>query len=237
MINKHIDINKYKTHFELDRRTRVGHFFEDNIAENLHDTLKTKTPYNLNYVIDNEFKSESESDMKKKNQAELSSMTQTVLDQASKGIGFIYQGYANNPQNKALSLTNESLKPLHAAFDFLNTDACLNVIKEITGDKEIYSAECQFTRFLPGHFLTRHQDEVDSRNRKYAFVISLTKDWHTDWGGLLQFYFEDGTPKEPYNQVFNAMSLFDIKHIHSVTYIAPFAKRPRLSLTGWFLGK
>ncbi|WP_338456665.1 2OG-Fe(II) oxygenase family protein [uncultured Alteromonas sp.] len=32
---------------------------------------------------------------------------------------------------------------------------------------------------------------------------------------------------------FNTLSLFDVKHIHSVTYVTPFAKQPRYALTGW----
>ncbi len=36
---------------------------------------------------------------------------------------------------------------------------------------------------------------------------------------------------------FNTMALFDIRHVHSVTYVTPFAKQPRLSLTGWFRTK
>jgi len=30
------------------------------------------------------------------------------------------------------------------------------------------------------------------------------------------------------------LSLFDVRHVHSVTYVAPFAGAPRLSITGWF---
>jgi SM-20-related protein len=30
------------------------------------------------------------------------------------------------------------------------------------------------------------------------------------------------------------MAIFDVRHIHSVTYVAPLAAKPRLSITGWF---
>jgi Rps23 Pro-64 3,4-dihydroxylase Tpa1-like proline 4-hydroxylase len=65
-------------------------------------------------------------------------------------------------------------------------------------------------------------------------VLGLSKAWHPDWGGLLQFYEEDGTPGDAWIPHFNCLNLFDIRHIHSVTYVTPFAGEPRLSLTGWF---
>ena len=33
----------------------------------------------------------------------------------------------------------------------------------------------------------------------------------------------------------NPMTIFDVKHIHSVTYVAPLATKPRLAITGWFM--
>jgi Rps23 Pro-64 3,4-dihydroxylase Tpa1-like proline 4-hydroxylase len=54
---------------------------------------------------------------------------------------------------------------------------------------------------------------------------------------LLQFFEDDGTPRDAWAPQFNSMSLFDVRHVHSVTFIAPFALEPRLSLTGWFRAK
>jgi Rps23 Pro-64 3,4-dihydroxylase Tpa1-like proline 4-hydroxylase len=67
-------------------------------------------------------------------------------------------------------------------------------------------------------------------------VFSATWGWHPDWGGLLQFYQEDGTPEDAWSPGFNTLSLFDTSYIHSVTYVTPFAQAPRLSLSGWFRG-
>jgi Rps23 Pro-64 3,4-dihydroxylase Tpa1-like proline 4-hydroxylase len=51
---------------------------------------------------------------------------------------------------------------------------------------------------------------------------------------LLQFYQDDGTPRDALTPSFNAMTLFDVKHVHAVTYVAPFASKPRLAISGWF---
>ena len=67
-----------------------------------------------------------------------------------------------------------------------------------------------------------------------AYVLSLTERWHPDWGGLLQFFEDNGTPRDAWVPGWNVLSLFDVRHVHSVTYVAPFAGAPRLSITGWF---
>jgi len=119
-------------------------------------------------------------------------------------------------------------------FVFMNSQEVLQLISEITGRTDLLSAESQFTRFTPGQFLTRHRDVAPEQERRLAYVLSLTKNWHPDWGGLLQFYQDDGTPRESWSPVFNSLTLFDIRHVHAVTYVAPYAGQPRLSLTGWF---
>jgi len=53
----------------------------------------------------------------------------------------------------------------------------------------------------------------------------------------LQFFEDDGTPRDAWAPVFNSMTLFEVRHIHAVTFVAPFLKQPRLSLTGWFRAK
>ena len=64
--------------------------------------------------------------------------------------------------------------------------------------------------------------------------MSFTKDWHPDWGGLLHFFEDNGSPRDFWVPMFNSLTLFDVRHVHSVSYVTPFAKGQRLSLTGWF---
>ncbi|MFT4939017.1 MAG: SM-20-related protein [Paraglaciecola sp.] len=87
---------------------------------------------------------------------------------------------------------------------------------------------------MPGHYLTRHNDVNPKKQRRVAYVLSLSKHWHPDWGGLLQFYQPDGTPKDAWAPQFNSMALFDVNHVHGVSYVAPFATQAKYSITGWF---
>ena len=86
----------------------------------------------------------------------------------------------------------------------------------------------------PGQFLTRHKDDITAEGRRIAYVMGFSKDWHPDWAGLLNFYEDDGSGRDFWIPAFNSLSLFDVRHVHSVSYVTPFAKQQRLSLTGWF---
>ncbi len=92
----------------------------------------------------------------------------------------------------------------------------------------------KYTRYTAGQYLTRHSDNITEEGRRVAFVFSFSRAWHPDWGGMLQFYEGDGTPRDAWMPEFNTLALFDVRHIHSVSYVAPFAAATRYSLTGWF---
>ena len=98
----------------------------------------------------------------------------------------------------------------------------------------VTSASAQATRYRPGHYLTRHRDDPEGETRRLAYVLSLSADWHPDHGGLLMFFADDGTPRDVWVPQAGTLSLFSVRHVHSVSVVAPFAPRPRLSVTGWF---
>ncbi len=154
---------------------------------------------------------------------------------AADGVGFLYCGYKID--RKQPDSGNANLEFLHGVFDYLNSEEMLALIRQITGHSDIRSADAQYTRYTPGQFLTRHRDDHASEGRRVAYVLGFSQHWHPDWGGLLQFFSDDGTARDAWTPAFNTMALFDIRHVHSVTYVTPFAKQPRLSLTGWFRTK
>jgi len=116
---------------------------------------------------------------------------------------------------------------------FINSEPFLNFISGVTGFNDLRFANSQATAFGPGHFLTKHSDEVGRANRKLAYVVSLTKKWDLDWGGVLLFINQDGKVVEGFIPTFNALNLFSVPQNHTVSYIVPFAPEIRYSLTGW----
>ncbi|HMO67138.1 MAG TPA: 2OG-Fe(II) oxygenase family protein [Novosphingobium sp.] len=115
----------------------------------------------------------------------------------------------------------------------LNHPASLATFASLVGDPRVALVDGQATRYLPGHFLTAHDDGNAGKNRIAAWVLSLTPGWRTDWGGLLQFHDAGGDLAHALMPRFNAIHLFRVPQVHSVSLVAPFAAGPRLSVTGW----
>jgi SM-20-related protein len=122
---------------------------------------------------------------------------------------------------------------LDRVMDGLNHQQTLDTFRAITGAPDIRCVNGQATRYLPGHFLTSHDDGIDGQDRVAAYVINLTKSWRPDWGGMLQFHNAGGDIPLALKPGFNTIHLFRVPQVHSVSYVAPFAAVPRYAITGW----
>ena len=123
--------------------------------------------------------------------------------------------------------------PVDRLVEALNSDNWLSLFRHITGADAVSLADGQATRYLPGHFLTAHDDAVAGKGRLAAYVLGLTPRWRTEWGGLLMFHRPDGDVGRALMPRFNSITLFAVPSLHSVSSVAPMAGGPRLSVTGW----
>lgn len=123
--------------------------------------------------------------------------------------------------------------PLAAFATFLSSTPVLALLEQVTSASGLGFADAQATRYVAGDFLTAHDDDVPGKNRHAAYVLGLTPGWRAEWGGLLLFHGGAGGVAEGYVPGFNTLSLFAVPQAHSVSLVAPFAGRPRLSVTGW----
>ena len=129
----------------------------------------------------------------------------------------------------------ELLNPAFADFyAFVNGPEFLDFVWRLTGDDRAVYADAQATRYEAGHYLTQHDDRKPEAGRLYAYVLNLTPEWRSDWGGLLNFIDKDGHVAEAYTPTWNALNLFSVPADHAVSSVAPFAGAARLSITGWF---
>lgn len=118
----------------------------------------------------------------------------------------------------------------------LNAPATLAAMGRLTAEP-ITHFEGDATRYLPGHFLTLHDDGRRRAKRVLAAVLSLSggqADWQADWGGVLQFHDTAGDIAAGWVPRFNSLALFAVPQPHSVSQVSPLAPRPRLSIAGWF---
>ena len=231
MLNPDLDPKALAAQWAVDGRLRIENIFDAAVAERVHQALKNNVSFRHVYHVDGRNETKTVEEMKALPPEELRDLQNKIMNAASRGIGFYYGGYMISHRDNETQ--DEELQFLNSIFDYVNGEEMLSFIREITGYDDVKSAAAQYTRYMPGQFLTRHRDETSDK-RRLAFVFGFSKNWHPDWGGLLQFYEQSGTPREAWAPTFNTVSLFDIQHIHAVTYVAPYALEPRLSLTGWF---
>ncbi|MAW81796.1 MAG: proline hydroxylase [Parvularcula sp.] len=172
-------------------------------------------------------------------QAEMSAMPndkrnalfQDIMLRARQNRGFFYHTY---PMIEAYMKGWDRGHPLHTVTEFINSEYWLRLGREVTGVQGITKADAHATAYSPSHFLTRHLDYGDDRERRAAYVLGMTKNWQPDWGGLLLFLNEKQDITEGYLPRYNVLTIFDIKYLHTVTQVSSFAGGVRRAVTGWF---
>lgn len=120
--------------------------------------------------------------------------------------------------------------------EFLSAPETIATLRAITGTSPDF-ADAQATSYTAGDFLTRHDDDVVGKHRHAAYVYGLTHGWRAEWGGLLLFHGPEtgggADIERGFAPAFNALRLFRVPAVHSVSPVWPFAPKPRLSVTGW----
>lgn len=157
-------------------------------------------------------------------------LEQIIHAQAAEGFQYYYANIPIYDLYHRRALAGHFFNRL---FEFLNGEEFLGTIRAITGAEDIGFADAQATRFGPGHFLTCHDDAVEGKDRRVAYVLNLSPGWRRDWGGALQFFDADDNVEAGFTPTFNALCLFRIPADHSVGLVAPFALQPRYAITGW----
>jgi len=224
--NNDIDLSEFKNTFAENGKVRVNDVLPFENAAHLYQALSERFVFDNAMAIDGQNIVVSPDEWKALKDEQKKQTYFKLMENAAKGNGFSY--------GRKYITSDEPDDLIRSFYTVLNSEDVLNVMSDLTGVGELNYASMQVTRFIPGQFLTRHKDVVDAEGRKLAYVFNLSPEWHPDWGGLLQFFNEDGTTSESWTPNFNTLSLFTVENIHSVTYLTPFAKKPRLSITGWF---
>ncbi|MGJ3232039.1 MAG: 2OG-Fe(II) oxygenase [Oceanicaulis sp.] len=127
-----------------------------------------------------------------------------------------------------------ALTPIFAAaLALVESEAFLALARRVCWRDTIAGVEARLTRFQPGHFETRHDDDAPRARRVAAFALHLCRDWRADHGGVLNFFGGDEEVRRGVTPGFNRLILYSVPRPHAVSMVAPFAPRPRLALSGW----
>lgn len=229
-INPELDVEQLAAAYRESGRVHIKEFLSADAAERLFLSLRSSNRWRLIFNQDQklfELDEAAQADLtpEKKEQLELA-----VYKGARDGFQFIYQSI-RAPDSAAARAADPT--PLNLFAGFLSTEPARSFLRSITGEGDISFADAQATAYGLKHFLTAHTDDVEGKNRRAAYVLSLTPQWCIDWGGLLLFHGSDGHVEQAFTPSFNALNLFKVPQPHSVSMVTPFAAIRRYSITGW----
>jgi len=231
MINNDLNLNLHRQTLVRATRVQIPDFLQPEAAEALHQCLQNDIPWALaerSAGVSHTLDAATHAAM---SPAEQQALLHKAYERARTEFQFSYDSYM------ILRAVKEGWTPnlLHAVLEFLNEPEFLQFARRISGEPGIRAVSAQATRYRPGQFLTRHQDEEVKEGRVCAYVINLSKGWQADWGGLLQFQGEPDSVLDTFVPHWNSLSLFRVPQSHAVTLVTPWAAHPRLAITGWFM--
>lgn len=232
MINNDLDFDGYRIDLAKHTRVQIPDFLQLDAAERLRSCLQNEVPWTLAERSDGLSKTIAAADYAAMDEQVRAEQLLKAYEKARTQFQFVYESYM---MVKAAQEGRDPTLILHAILDFLNSEEFIAFARWLVNDPKISHVSAQATRYRAGHFLTRHQDKDQHEDRAYAYVINLTKNWHADWGGLLQFENDAGEVTQTFAPQWNSLSLFKVPQSHIVSLVSPFANEDRLAITGWLL--
>jgi Rps23 Pro-64 3,4-dihydroxylase Tpa1-like proline 4-hydroxylase len=229
-LNLALNVEALRAEFLIRHRLRIDNFLADDGAARLRDALASDGRWM--YVINGRSTvfeiARSAYDAMPSDQRDV--IDNAVLTAAAHDFQFRYETI-RVPDEAEARIASATLLDQFALF--MSAPETLSFIRAITDVEDVAFADAQATRYRPGDFLTRHDDNVQGKNRRLAYVFGLSQEWRAEWGGLLFFTDAQGEVIDTLIPRFNALSLFAVPQPHSVSFVAPCAPHPRMSVTGW----
>jgi len=231
MISNELDIEPYRARLRALGRVQIPGFLQEDAAQRLHACLRDEVPWETAQRTDAP-PLPGLPVAATPGSAEDAALLQAVSERARDGFEFYFDRY------RMIDARRDGQDPhlvLHAVVDFLNSEPFLQFARHLAGDPAIRMVSAIAVRYRNGHFLRVHNDKAASEERSCAYVINLAREWQPDWGGLLQF-LDAGERRvvDTFTPTWNSLSLFRVPQPHVVSQVAPWAREPRLSITGWF---
>ncbi len=206
------------------------------VAAMLRQTLTDNMPWSLAYKDANgDSQKIWAEDLHRMRPEQISDCERQAIDRARQGeFSFLYHSYMMISAYQ--QRRNPELFVLHKLTEALNQPAWLDFMRKLTCDPAIMKTSAQATRYTAGQFLTTHNDSAKGEMRYLAYVIQLTKNWRSDWGGLLQFMDDQQRITDTVTPQYNSIALFKTPRLHCVSPVASYATGERITITGWLRG-
>ena len=233
LINPNLDLDKLRKKFKKEGYIVIDNYLKDEVAEDLYKFFNYEMPSEWWSIATYPSENDDNVNYLKKISSNDIFITQ-ARQVAEKSFG---EGHFSYSFHRTLDNHYEKCGCTECKIrEFLNEKDSHDLISKITDLKITGSNEVFAACYLPGYFLSPHQDHP---NGIVGFVLHLTKDWKPQYGGLLHFLNDEGdvvenveTPK------FNSMTLFLLPEnkgkLHFVSHVNPGCPEIRVSLTGWY---
>ncbi|MCH8489100.1 MAG: 2OG-Fe(II) oxygenase [Oceanicaulis sp.] len=230
-LNRKIDLSAPARSYGEAGYAIVNAVLDAGSAQRLRDTAGACREWSLVTVIEGQHREFVSAEMERLDPARRTAFEALVAREARSGFCYLYDQLNIYERGRRGTLDDPGLA---AAAALIASDAFIDLGRRLTSDPDIRFADCQLTRYRPGHFLTAHDDFAAGKDRSAAFVLNLTDDWCADFGGVLQLLDTTGDVRAGLTPRFNRLTLFKVPQPHAVSVVAPYAPGPRLAITGWF---
>lgn len=230
-INAKLDVPRFRDEFARNGRVRIVDFLADNGAERIRNHLVERDDWRLVLNAGDKVFEVDHAGYEALTLAQRDELDRRVIRSAAYAFQYRYESIRVSDSRQERR-TSGSLLDEFAAF--LSGPEVIGALQQVTGARDIDFADAQATRYGPGHFLTGHDDAVEGKHRRAAYVFGLTPDWRAEWGGLLLFHDGSGDIARGFTPFFNTLNIFSVPQLHSVSYVTPSAPFARVSITGWF---
>jgi SM-20-related protein len=232
MFNPALDVKALAERYREKNRLQIRDLFVPELADRMFHCLTRELAWGVVYNEGETVVRLSRDDLRAMPQEERARRVGAATRRARMEFQFVYHAHPMVEDYRAGKDKGHFIRDI---FECINSHPMLDFIHAVTGISSVIKANAQATLYAPGHFLTRHNDGADEKmNRRIAYVLSFTKGWHPDYGGLLQFYDDRNEVTDVFVPRFNTLSIFTVPQYHAVSCVAPYAPLGRLAITGWF---
>jgi len=234
LLNPNHDVKSIKEEFEKNRVVVIKNFLNPIIAERLHTWFTEEMPKDW-------WRISSYPKLDGGEGFDLIPFSDDFSDDIRQMYTHSISSFKDNKFSynfhRTINDHNDTCDCFECGFrESITNDEILKFLNAITGQGLTDTDEGLGAVYLPGDFLSPHQD---SPNGTLGFTLQLTKNWKPQFGGNL--HFMDGPNGEVEKIVvpsFNTLTIFDLpKGVgkwHYVSTVSPGVEELRLTYAGWY---
>ena len=229
MLNESLNIEELRKVYGSKHRINIKNAFDVDVAQKVLLALENDIPWQLAYMEKGVASLLSAQQLAGMTEDQLQVVYRKITQLGAQGFQFCYYHYSVSHRNFEICPSHSYINTFR---ECLSSDEFFEFARSVTGIEEIKNIEIQTARYTGGNYLMMHNDS-QKPERRVAFVLNLTRQWQIDWGGLLHFINQQGQVVETFVPAFNSLTFFTVPMLHKVSYVMPFVKESRYTVTGW----